>query len=137
MNFYIETQIKLLHPICPHLTEEIWHNLGNKTFLSLESWPKYNEKKINLELDLAEALVNNTISDIRYVINLVKIEKPKQITLIISPKWKYELFSKVIAIMKSNKNPGDIIKEVMKTELRQYGNQIMKLIPKLIEKQPE
>ena len=31
--------LKLLHPFCPHITEELWHKLGNKTLLSLEALP--------------------------------------------------------------------------------------------------
>ena len=37
--------IKLLNPFAPHLTEEMWEYMGNKTLLSLESWPKYDESK--------------------------------------------------------------------------------------------
>ncbi len=137
INLYIETQLKLLHPICPHLTEELWHELGNKSFISLESWPKYNEKKINLELEVSEELVNNTISDLKYVVNLVKIQNPKQITLIISPKWKYEMFTKVKKLLETTRNMGDIIRELMKTDLKQYAKEISKIVPKLIEKQPD
>ena len=39
------TFIKLLNPFAPHLTEEMWSNLGNTTFLSLEKWPEYDESK--------------------------------------------------------------------------------------------
>ena len=37
--------IKLLNPFAPHLTEEIWSNLGYTSFLSLEKWPEYDEAK--------------------------------------------------------------------------------------------
>ncbi|MBQ7788125.1 MAG: leucine--tRNA ligase [Clostridia bacterium] len=37
--------IKLLNPFAPHLTEEMWEQLGNSTFLSLEKWPLYDESK--------------------------------------------------------------------------------------------
>ena len=39
------TFIKLLNPFAPHLTEEMWENMGNTTFLSLEKWPEYDEAK--------------------------------------------------------------------------------------------
>ena len=41
----LELFIKLLNPFAPHLTEEIWHNLGHNTFLSLEKWPDFDESK--------------------------------------------------------------------------------------------
>ena len=37
--------IKLLCPFAPHLTEEIWEELGGEGFLSLASWPEYDEAK--------------------------------------------------------------------------------------------
>jgi leucyl-tRNA synthetase len=44
--------IRLLAPFAPHITEEIWHNLGpssagkQKKSIHLEDWPKYDESKI-------------------------------------------------------------------------------------------
>ncbi len=45
----LEKFLKILSPICPHITEELWEKLGNKTFLSLEKWPKFVVKKISRE----------------------------------------------------------------------------------------
>lgn len=41
--------IQLLHPFAPHVTEEIWHQLGHHTLLCQKSWPSYDEKYIKLE----------------------------------------------------------------------------------------
>ena len=38
------TFIKLLFPFAPHLSQEIWNLFGNKSFLDLQTWPKYNKK---------------------------------------------------------------------------------------------
>ena len=37
--------IRILCPFAPHLSEEIWEKLGNKTLCSLSSWPDYDESK--------------------------------------------------------------------------------------------
>jgi leucyl-tRNA synthetase len=73
-----EIILKLLHPICPHITEELWHNLGNKTFLSLEKWPVADEKKIDDKLELAEKNVDKTVSDILNVLNIIKEKTGKE-----------------------------------------------------------
>ncbi len=39
------TFIKLVCPFAPHLTEEMWENLGGEGFLSLSAWPVYDEAK--------------------------------------------------------------------------------------------
>ena len=41
-----EIILKLLAPFAPHLTEEIWSNLGHKKSIHLEKWPEYDERKI-------------------------------------------------------------------------------------------
>ncbi|MGM9646440.1 MAG: class I tRNA ligase family protein, partial [Eubacteriales bacterium] len=40
-----ETLLKLLNPFAPHMTEELWHELGHDNFLSLDKWPTYDESK--------------------------------------------------------------------------------------------
>ena len=32
----------LLSPFAPHITEEIWHSLGNKNSIHLQKWPKFD-----------------------------------------------------------------------------------------------
>ena len=39
-----ESFLKLLAPFAPHIVEELWEKLGNKTSIHLEPWPEYNPK---------------------------------------------------------------------------------------------
>lgn len=41
---YYEKFLLLLSPFAPHITEELWERLGHRKSISLESWPKYNQK---------------------------------------------------------------------------------------------
>ena len=44
---YAEGFIKLLNPLCPHITEEIWNTvLGHKNTIAYEKWPEFDEEKI-------------------------------------------------------------------------------------------
>jgi leucyl-tRNA synthetase len=36
--------VKILSPFAPHIAEELWQFLGNKTSLAYEPWPGYNEE---------------------------------------------------------------------------------------------
>lgn len=40
-----KTLLKLICPFAPHIAEELWSIMGEKTLLSLESWPQYDESK--------------------------------------------------------------------------------------------
>ncbi|MCI9233546.1 MAG: leucine--tRNA ligase [Bacilli bacterium] len=43
---YAEGFVKLLNPVCPHITEEIWNvYLGYNTTIATSSWPTYDEAK--------------------------------------------------------------------------------------------
>lgn len=41
-----EIILKLLAPFAPHMTEEIWANLGNKKSIHVHNWPDFDAKKI-------------------------------------------------------------------------------------------
>ena len=43
---YMEGFIKLLSPICPHIAEEIWTDLGHEGTIAYEAWPTYDESKL-------------------------------------------------------------------------------------------
>ena len=42
---YAEGFLKLLNPVAPHITEELWSRLGHENTISYETWPKYDESK--------------------------------------------------------------------------------------------
>ena len=68
----VETFLKLLHPFCPHITEELWSNIGNKSFISLEKWPQVDEKKINSSFEKEEKIVDDVVNDVNNVVNIIK-----------------------------------------------------------------
>ncbi len=41
-----ETLLKLLAPFAPHMTEELWSNLGHSSSIHMEKWPEYDETKL-------------------------------------------------------------------------------------------
>ena len=47
-EFY-ETRIKLLAPFAPFICEELWEILGNNNYVALSTWPKLNDKKLNIK----------------------------------------------------------------------------------------
>ncbi|MBU1136722.1 MAG: leucine--tRNA ligase [Nanoarchaeota archaeon] len=80
-----EILIKLISPFCPHIAEELWHNLGNKSFISLEKWPKAG--KINEKLLAQEKQIDNLIEDINNILRILegKGEKKEKIKIFAIP----------------------------------------------------
>ena len=55
--------LRLLAPIAPHITEELWHRLGNTESIHLESWPAVNPAYLlRAEVTLA-VQVNGKVRD--------------------------------------------------------------------------
>jgi leucyl-tRNA synthetase len=63
----LEKSLKLLHPFCPHITEENWKKIGNKSFISLEKWPIADESKINKKFEIQEDAIKKLKSDIEQI----------------------------------------------------------------------
>ena len=68
----LEKSLKLLHPFCPHITEEIWNKIGNKGFISAENWPEADLKKIDENLEREEHAVEKLSEDIHNIIKLIR-----------------------------------------------------------------
>ncbi|UOQ86344.1 leucine--tRNA ligase [Gracilibacillus salinarum] len=43
---YVEGLVKLLSPVAPHLSEELWQLLGHQETLAYAQWPTYDEAKL-------------------------------------------------------------------------------------------
>src|SRR3989338_6250651 len=66
------------------------------------------------------------------VLKLAKIEKPSKIRLFVAEKWKYKFMEKLKSSVQKTRNTGELMKEMISSELKQHGNEITKLIPKLL-----
>ena len=40
---YMEGFLKLLNPLCPHITEELWERLGHNESIANSTWPEYDD----------------------------------------------------------------------------------------------
>jgi len=89
--------ILLLAPFAPHMSEELWGDIGNKGFASLAKWPEFDNKHINDQIKKEENLVNGAISDVRSVLKLAKIE-PKMVHIYAIPSEK-NIFSENKSIL--------------------------------------
>ena len=50
---YAKNFLKMLNPIAPHMTEELWSMLGESNTIAYEEWPVYDEAKtINNTLEI-------------------------------------------------------------------------------------
>ena len=59
----LKTLLLLLAPFAPHITEELWQQLGNKTSIHTQDWPKYDTKLIKEETFVLVIQVSGRVRD--------------------------------------------------------------------------
>ena len=87
----LEDSLKILHPFCPHITEELWERLGNKKFISLEKWPKADKKKIKELFEKQDLVISKLISDVNQILKLVKGKNKIYIYILPNEKELYDI----------------------------------------------
>ncbi|MHA1380070.1 MAG: leucine--tRNA ligase [Candidatus Helarchaeota archaeon] len=122
----------ILAPFTPHLCEEIWEKKGNKTFISLDKWPTYNEEYIRDEIKQKWRNFNELVSDIKEILKVIKLPTISNIEIHIAAKWKFELYKLIHDDIKQTSPMKEIMKKISSTELKKHNKEIAKLIPKLL-----
>ena len=59
--FNFSILLKLLSPFAPHMSEELWVNLGGKKSIHLEKWPKFDESKIESDETTIVVQINGKV----------------------------------------------------------------------------
>ncbi|MCW4048482.1 MAG: valine--tRNA ligase [Candidatus Bathyarchaeota archaeon] len=66
LYYIVKQMIKLMAPITPHITEEIWRTMYNSDVsIHISPWPEYNEGLVDEEAEKIGDLIIAAISDIR------------------------------------------------------------------------
>ncbi|MBP7061173.1 MAG: leucine--tRNA ligase, partial [Candidatus Moranbacteria bacterium] len=64
-----QTSLILLSPLAPHITEELWSQIGEKKSIFLAPWPKYDAKKIVAETVSVAVQVNGKVRAVIAVVS--------------------------------------------------------------------
>jgi leucyl-tRNA synthetase len=133
INYFLDIWIKLLTPYTPHLSEELWHLMGNTNYVSNENFPVCNKNKISERVESGESLLSDVIEDINEILKITKL-KPKKIFIYTAPRWKKEMLNKSLTLIDNKDlNVGYIIKETLKDEKNKIiAHDIAKYAPKLL-----
>jgi valyl-tRNA synthetase len=89
----LETALRLLHPIMPFITEEIWQTLpegvrSEAQSIMISKFPAVDEKRINAEIEQDMQMVMDTILAIRNIRGEMNIAPSAQINVIVKVETK-------------------------------------------------
>jgi leucyl-tRNA synthetase len=130
----LKKRVLLLAPIIPHLCEEIWKKMGNNNFITLASWPEYDESQIDLKVIEQEKIIQSLYNDTLEVIRVTGI-KPKKIHYYTTSPWKWQIYIKALKTSEKAKMMiGDFIRVVMTDlDMRERGNEATRFSRKVFE----
>lgn len=57
-EFAIKTLCLLINPVIPHLAEELWSTIGNKSLIANEKWPEFDIKKLEKSTIIIAVQIN-------------------------------------------------------------------------------
>ncbi|MEI6850360.1 MAG: class I tRNA ligase family protein [Candidatus Saccharibacteria bacterium] len=60
-DFAIESLLQVLSPFSPHITEELWHQIGNKDTIHVDHWPKWDNKYLQSDVMTIIVQVNGKL----------------------------------------------------------------------------
>lgn len=126
----IETQIKLMAPFTPHICEELWNETGHKTLVSDEDWPEVEEEKIDEEIERAQKFVEDTVSDIRELSEIV--DGYATIKIITAEDWKRELFEEMKEIIDERPEFGEAMGQLVEGR-KKHAETVKKLLQEYMD----
>ena len=126
--------ILLLSPYAPHIAEEMWKKTNHKKLASTEQWPEFDETKIDREIEYAEEVAENIISDLKNILELAKIKKPSKVTLFTAAAWKNDLFRVLSASMNETRKFDKVVKDCMKEKnVKTNSKEAVKIIKSVLK----
>ncbi|MFX1390235.1 MAG: leucine--tRNA ligase [Promethearchaeota archaeon] len=129
-----EKLILLLHPIAPHISEEMWEIINKKGYVSHASWPKYDNKLISEDSEYKWNLMNTILDDINKIKIAMRKDSLNKVSIVIADKWKLEFYKKLMLLISDTKNQGDIMRSLMlNTEFKKYSKIINQFVNKILK----
>ncbi|MFO7820267.1 MAG: valine--tRNA ligase [Halanaerobacter sp.] len=83
--YTLNSILKLLHPVMPFITEEIWEHLpGVEDSIMVAQWPEADSISLNDQAEEKMELIMDVIRSIRNIRNEMKVNPGKEITAILA-----------------------------------------------------
>lgn len=60
-RFALESLTQLLAPFAPHITEEVWENLGHDISVHISQWPVWDDKLVTEEVITLAVQINGKV----------------------------------------------------------------------------
>ncbi len=130
---YLSDVSLMLQPIAPHISEELWHILGNTTFTTTEKWPETDKELIDMKIEEKEQEIDSLIDDIKQAYELTKKKIPNisSCNIIVASQWKRDALNSLIETKKIDATITSLGDKVNKEQAAKYLSQLFKKVNEL------
>jgi len=80
--YVLKVILKLMHPFCPFITEEIWSHFNKDSLLINSQWPNSNDKLIDKQTEEELSLIMSLVTSIRNIKANFAISPKREIILV-------------------------------------------------------
>ncbi|WP_380675868.1 leucine--tRNA ligase [Salinigranum sp. GCM10025319] len=81
---------RFIAPITPFLGEELWSMLGEEGLVAQARWPEPLRESPDYRAE--RQLIGRTLDDVRGITDVVGIDSPREIELVVAQPWKYRAY---------------------------------------------
>ncbi|WP_152041618.1 leucine--tRNA ligase [Salinigranum salinum] len=86
----LRTLARFVAPITPFLAEELWSMLGETGLAAEARWPEPMQEITAHQVE--RQLIRQTLDDVRGITDVVGIDEPDEIELVVAQPWKYRAY---------------------------------------------
>jgi leucyl-tRNA synthetase len=130
----VKVWLKMLAPFAPFLCEELWSQTGETGFISIASWPAFDEAKVDVAAEEQENLIVDVMSDTSNILKAMKIT-PKRLCYYTAASWKWQVYLKVLEkTLAGEAKINELMKEfAADKDLKPHMKDIAGMVPRVIK----
>jgi leucyl-tRNA synthetase len=107
---FIRSWVLLASPFAPHMSEELWHRMGETSFASMEGYPQ--PKEVDPLPIYQEKYIDALRGDLNKILKLYKGERSR-VEIFVAEDWKRKLVKEAVADPQRFLNVGQAIKSTL------------------------
>ncbi len=132
--YVLERWIKILQPLIPHVCEELWHRMGNTSYVVLERWPEVDPRYLSEDLRHAFAVVERTIEDVRSIVRARGMAGKRLHIYVGQREELYVAAREALSMICQGRSVRDVISSLVRREdLKHLRPIIPQLVNKIVE----
>jgi len=129
IRFIFTDYVKVMTPVIPHISEELYLNEDGENLASLAEFTTKYEKYIDNEIESKEEIIEDLFIEIaKFIENKGSLKK---ILIIQASSKKFDLFDKISELLNKTKNIKEIFSELNK-DFSEYNKFTQKFVPKCL-----